>query len=113
MMKLGFTVVFYRPDIFIPDGKNGDNIGDGGITINITNNITINDAQKKILAQMQANPKITTKDLAKTLGIADRNVKNHIKILKEAGLIERAGSPKSGHWIVKQHGDIQGKKKND
>ena len=110
MMKLGFAVVFYRPDIFIPDGKNGDSIGDGDITINITNNITINDAQKKILAQMQTNPKITTKDLAKTLGIADRNVKNHIKTLKEVGLIERIGSPKNGHWIVKQNGDTQGRK---
>ena len=86
---------------------------DGGITINITNNITINDTQKKILAQMQANPKITTKDLAKTLGIADRNVKNHIKFLKEAGLIERVGSPKSGHWVIKQNGDTQGQKKKD
>ena len=110
MMKLGFAVVFYRPDIFIPDGKNGDSIGDGDITINITNNITINDAQKKILAQMQTNPKITSKDLAKTLGIADRNVKNHIKTLKEVGLIERIGSPKNGHWIVKQNGDTQGRK---
>jgi len=51
---------------------------------------------------MKKNPKTSASDLAKTLGIADRNVKNHIKTLKEAGFIERVGSPKGGYWVVSE-----------
>ena len=98
MLKLGFSVIFYRPDIFITDG----NIGDSDITNSITNSITINDIQKTILLKMKENPRVTAKDLTKTLGIADRNVKNHIKLLKQAGLIERVGSPRGGHWNILQ-----------
>ena len=54
---------------------------------------------------MKENPKVTIKDLAPTLGIADRNVKNHIRLLKQADPIERVGSPKCGHWVVKQNSD--------
>ena len=97
MLKLGFAVVFYRPEISISD----DNISDDSITINITENITINETQKEILLQMQKNPKVTARNLSEILGIADRNVKNHIKSLKQARLIERIGSAKGGHWIVK------------
>ena len=77
-------------------------IGDNGITESITKNITISDSQKIILAQMKKNPKTSASDLAKTLGIADRNVKNHIKNLKEAGFLERVGSPKGGYWVVSE-----------
>ena len=103
MLKLGFAVVFYRPDAsaFSENGVENDAIGDGSITKNITENITINEVQKEILLQMQKNPKITAKSLSEILGIADRNVKNHIKYLKQAGLIARVGSAKGGHWVVK------------
>ncbi|MCL2819542.1 MAG: winged helix-turn-helix transcriptional regulator [Oscillospiraceae bacterium] len=49
---------------------------------------------------MRENPKISAADLAKMLGIAERNVKNHIKTLKLAGLLERVGLPKGGYWDV-------------
>ena len=100
MSKYGFAVVFYRPDL---SGSNG-NITNGiteNITINVNDSITVNDMQKAIIAQMRENPKITTKMLAAILGIADRNVKNHIKTLKQAGLIKREGSAKGGYWIVR------------
>jgi ATP-dependent DNA helicase RecG len=72
------------------------------ITINVTENIPINGMKKNIMSQMQKNPKITAKLLAEKLGIADRNVKNHIKALKQAGLINREGSTKGGYWVVNQ-----------
>jgi len=119
LLKLGFAVVFYRPEIFLSNG-NGDNITNGitdritngitdritdritnGITDRITNGITINDSQKEILAHMLKDQKITVKKLAEVLGIAERNIKSHIKILKQAGLIERKGSAKGGYWVVK------------
>ena len=104
MRKFGLAVIFHRPNISVF----GDGIGDGSITNSITNSIiediTLNDTQKTILVQMQENPKTSTKDLAEILGIADRNVKNHIKFLKQGGFIERVGSPKGGHWIILREG---------
>jgi len=99
MSKLGFAVIFYRPDISISDGNITNGITEN-ITINVTNSITVNDMQKAIISQMQKNPKVTTKMLAEILGIADRNVKNHIKTLKQSRLIEREGSAKGGYWVV-------------
>ncbi len=96
LLKLGFAVVFYRPDTFMPNAN-----GDGGITNSITNSITINESQKAILAQMSKDNKITVKKLAEIMGIAERNVKSNIKVLKESGLIEREGSTKGGCWVVK------------
>jgi ATP-dependent DNA helicase RecG len=91
---IGFAVTFYRPVNYINT--------DDSITENITDSITVNEMQKTIMSQMQKNPKITAKMLAEILGIADRNVKNHLKSLKQARLIERIGSAKGGHWVVKQ-----------
>jgi len=39
--------------------------------------------------------------LAKKISIAQRNIQVHIKTLKKLGYIERVGSPKGGHWVVK------------
>ena len=106
---LGFTVIFYRPVNHINTADSiteniTENITDSitdSITENITDSITVNETQKAIILQMQKNSKITAKMLSEILGIADRNVKNHIKILKEVGLISREGSAKSGYWVVK------------
>ncbi|MDR2043661.1 MAG: putative DNA binding domain-containing protein [Clostridium sp.] len=75
---------------------------DAAITENITKNNAVHETQKKILAIMATNPTITAKALSAELGIADRNIKNHIKALKDAGLIKRVGAAKGGHWVVKQ-----------
>jgi ATP-dependent DNA helicase RecG len=92
MLKLGFSVVFCRPDITITDGSIGDNIGD--------DNITINDTQKKILAEIQKNPQITAKQLSEVIGIAQRNVQAHIKVLREHGFVKRDGATFGGRWII-------------
>jgi len=122
---IGFAVVFYRPvnhinvqdEREITEGVTDRSISDGSSTINITNSITekitnnitesitLNESQKEILAQMLKDRKITAKKLAEILGIAERNVKNHIKVLKQAGLIEREGSAKGGYWVVKGEHD--------
>ena len=71
------------------------------ITINIIINITTNETQKKILAMMDENPGITSKELFATIGISERNIKSSIKTLREAGLVGREGATKNGRWIVK------------
>jgi ATP-dependent DNA helicase RecG len=75
--------------------------GDTDFTTNITTNITINENQRRILEIMSANPSVTVKMIATEIGIAERNIKSHIKTLKDTGLIERVGATKNGHWVVK------------
>jgi predicted HTH transcriptional regulator len=100
-----FTENFMFVTFPFAEGYNENNTANSiteSITESITDSITVNELQKIIIMQMQKNPKITTKMLAEILGIADRNVKNHIKVLKQAGIIDRFGSAKGGHWVVNQ-----------
>jgi ATP-dependent DNA helicase RecG len=91
---MGFTVIFYRPVNHInTDGSIGENIGDS---------IGDSETQKRIVALMKQNPKISAKAIATEIGIAPRNVEANIKTLKQAELIERVGSAKSGHWTVRE-----------
>lgn len=64
--------------------------------------ITTNGIQERIIAIMSSNPRVTAKILSVYLGISDRNVKNHIKALKNAGVIEHIGPTKNGRWVVKK-----------
>ena len=96
MLKLGFAVIFYRPEASISDGNIGDSIGE-----NIKDGIFVNETQKQIIVNMNKNPKISAKAIAEEIGIAPRNVEANIKYLKQAGFVERIGSAKGGHWIVK------------
>ncbi len=78
--------------------------GDTSITINITKNganLPQNEPQKKILAIMGENPHVTITALSAELGISERNVKNHVKALREAGRLKRIGPNKGGHWLVR------------
>ncbi len=79
---------------FITDAGIGDRIGDniGDIT---------NETQEKIISYMRSEPTISARIIAERIGIAPRNVETNIRILKNKGLIDRVGSAKSGHWIVK------------
>ena len=54
----------------------------------------------KIFEIIKSNPKVSANQLSKAVGINLRNTQIHIKALKEAGLIDRVGSPKGGHWVV-------------
>jgi ATP-dependent DNA helicase RecG len=67
-----------------------------------TVNDTVNDTQNRILKLLAANSRITAKTISAELGINERNVKKNIKALKDVGFIERFGSDRSGHWVVKK-----------
>jgi ATP-dependent DNA helicase RecG len=68
-----------------------------GITNSITNHATFNETQRRILALIAKNPRVTAKLLSSDLGIAERNVKSHIKILKDSGQLVRVGGTR-GYW---------------
>ncbi|MCL1853938.1 MAG: winged helix-turn-helix transcriptional regulator [Peptococcaceae bacterium] len=62
---------------------------------------TVNGTQHRILQLLVANPKMTARAISQALEINERNVKKNIKTLKDADLIRRVGSDRSGYWVVK------------
>jgi ATP-dependent DNA helicase RecG len=65
---------------------------------NNTENLTGN--QKKIIANMIANPYITSNELAEIVGITPDNIRVNITKLKKKGIIRREGATKKGKWII-------------
>ena len=55
---------------------------------------------EKVTAEMSGNFLVTIPELAKKLGIAERTVERHIRLLQEQGKIRRVGPAKGGHWEV-------------
>lgn len=55
----------------------------------------------KILELIKQNPKITLEEIANVLGISKRAVEKQVKKLREANIIERIGSDRSGWWKIK------------
>ena len=56
--------------------------------------------QERILAAIQARPKITQKELAQSIGITLDGIKYHIKNMTKQGLIKHEGSTKTGKWVI-------------
>jgi len=82
-----FIVTFYT------DTSVGDDVGES---------VGVNNTRQTILNLMQQTPTITAQQLADMVGISKRRIESNISYLKQEGMIERVGSAKSGHWIVKQ-----------
>ncbi|MDE6793502.1 MAG: winged helix-turn-helix transcriptional regulator, partial [Muribaculaceae bacterium] len=47
------------------------------------------------------NPRLTRAEIAVRTGLTESGVKKIISGLKDAGIIERIGSNKTGYWAVK------------
>ena len=56
--------------------------------------------REKILAQIAADPSITTAELANRVGITAKGIEWQIGKLKRMGVLERIGAAKGGHWKV-------------
>ena len=55
----------------------------------------------EILDSIKNNPKITAPQIAMELGISTRGVEKNLRILREAGILKRIGSPTfGGHWEI-------------
>ena len=112
----GFTVVFYRPPLWTSD-KLEENIKRGGVVkvvgpvigpvnepvddpVNEPVNGPVNNTAKMLLAIIADNPGMTYDELSQRLNLTRSTIKRNIKILKEAELIKRIGSDKTGYWEV-------------
>lgn len=59
---------------------------------------TQDDTQEKIITMIKENPKVSTADMAKKLGIGITTVKHKIKKMSNVSYV---GSGYSGHWEIK------------
>jgi len=78
----------------------GENVGD-----NVTNEDRIETLtlfQKRVLIELEKNPKLSAKELAEIVGISARRVESNIKTLKEMQYLVRVGSPKKGYWEIRK-----------
>ncbi|WP_319574160.1 HTH domain-containing protein [uncultured Desulfobacter sp.] len=58
---------------------------------------------------LSRNNRITIKELAGELGVSDRTVKKHIKVLKDNGRLVRVGPDRGGYWKIIDSGPDQAK----
>lgn len=87
---------------------NFDTIGEGGqkSSGNIVDNIVDNIVEKltamrgRILKIIWQNPSASASYIANEVGIAPRNVQEHLKQLQAKGIIRRVGPAKGGHWEI-------------
>ena len=91
--------------IFIPVHSGCDNRllqfdNQGQSTSTEKNNESTQKSTQKILELIAENPKVTTQEMADSIGIIRRSVAKHIKKLQEQGIIRRVGPDKGGHWEI-------------
>jgi len=77
-------------------GATNDLVND---TVNDTVKITV--TQQKVLNILKENSDLTVLQITELIGVSEATVKRALSALKAAGLIERVGSDKTGHWVVK------------
>ncbi len=87
-LKSGFLVIFYRQEE-----------GPKRVLKEVLKGLTEN--QEIIIKEIRKNPKITSEELAKIVGISSRKVRDNIKKIKEEGLVRRVGGRKGGYWEAK------------
>ena len=77
----------------------GDDVGvDNGIDDGIDNGVEKN--TEKILNAILENPEITQKGLSEEIGLSVRTVARELKRLRDANVIKRVGSDRSGYWEI-------------
>lgn len=60
----------------------------------------VTDVAWDVYQKIKENPRSTAEELGTSVGLSGRMVRNHISVLREAGLIERIGSNKTGYWKI-------------
>jgi ATP-dependent DNA helicase RecG len=87
-------------------GINGADLGINGADLGINGadlgaNVAVNDFRKAILELMLATPTISTQRIADIIDTTKRRIGSNINAMKKAGIVERVGTNKTGHWVVR------------
>ena len=95
---------FFEVDFYIHPAFKEDHTLSVLNTNRLVNNIgleyKLNESSEKVLNLVRNNSHITASELAISIGISSRAVEKIIESLKEAGLLERKGSRKTGYWLI-------------
>jgi len=65
-------------------------------------NAAITDIQEQLMGFIRSNPAISYEELAALVRRDRSTVMRNIGKLKEAGLLKRVGSKKTGHWEISE-----------
>ena len=81
---------------------------------NVGTNVGINVGtnEKKVLALLRQDGRLTAKILASTLGLTERQVERIIASLKKQGMLIRHGASKNGFWEVVDKNSVAERKKS-
>lgn len=58
------------------------------------------ESQKRIIAEVSANPSISKSKLSERIGISTTAVDKNLSALKRKGIIKRVGPDRGGHWEI-------------
>jgi ATP-dependent DNA helicase RecG len=89
----GFMITLFKSPLEKVGEKVGDKVGE-----KVGENLSEN--QQKIIQLITFNKKISAQKMAKEIGISQRKVEENIAKLRNAGLLQRIGPAKGGHWEV-------------
>lgn len=70
------------------------------IGIDVDNEISINEAEQRVINYISKNSDITIRELVDISGYSDGYIRKMLKALKEKNVIERRGGSKAGKWII-------------
>jgi fido (protein-threonine AMPylation protein) len=70
--------------------------------VNAQNDLVNDPVDRSILHHLTLDRKANYAELAERTGCSSATIKRHLQRLKRAGIIERIGSDKTGHWKVNQ-----------
>jgi len=113
-LKAGVHATQKYLDLFFANLLLGENneLKNRDLRINTEANDTVNDtpsdtvkitaSQQKALNALKEKSDLTASQISKKIGVSEATVKRAFAALKAAGLIERIGSDKTGHWVVKK-----------
>jgi ATP-dependent DNA helicase RecG len=94
LLKLGFAVVFYRPESFDEAIKTPD------VRINDQINVLINETEKKVIAFLSENPTATIDEIAAQISKSAKTAQRCLTNLRKKNIIRRVGARKDGYWEI-------------
>jgi len=95
MLKLGFAVVFYRPDEnFLTTNKMSD------VATNVSTNVELKKIEQTFFEAIANNPAVTAEQLAAVLSKSGRTIQRYLNSLQKKNIIRRVGSTKSGQCEI-------------
>ena len=102
---IGFDITFPFAATFPPRGVSQNATSTtpdvvDSVVDSVVGGVRVTRVQRLILNQMVADEMTTAAALARVVGVTPRRVQSNIRALKDAGLVSRVGSDRSGRWVV-------------